>query len=589
MTAIDYAIVIAYLLFALSVGFFYSKKASQDSESFFLGGRNLPWWAIGVSMVATSFASDTPLVTTEMIREEGLQKLWWVLISVMPLIVGIFLFSRLWRRANIITDAQFYELRYEGKAAAFLRGFRAFFSGIIQNLVTMALVIFGMSRVISVMTGIEDEMLSISICIAVALTYATFSGFYGVVITDLVQFGIATFSMIALAVIAVVRLGGLDTVLTTLSAMPEFGPDKLTLLPDFSRFDENTARLLIYIFVFWWNDASGYNMQRMSACRNEKDAVKATLFYAVFQAVRPWMWVVVGLASIIMFPTLQQHNDAYPMVMNEFLGPGLRGLLVTAFLAAFMSTIDTQLNWGASYVMTDGYRRFVKKNATEKHYMLVTKLVVVGLMLLGAAIVPLITSVMAAWEFLVMLMIGSGIFMVWRWFWWRINAYTEITALVLGLVAGFGTLAVAWIAKEERAYISTEVYQGALAWVETSYEIKIAILTAIVVPICLLVTYLTPPTSKEKLTEFYRTVRPGGCWSILDDDVRALPGKVLSWQTVIDVFGGMMLCYGLSLAIGFAILMRSIPAAVCLSFAVFGAVLVKKWFNKEVEMMQAAD
>ena len=585
MTYIDYAIVIGYMLFALSVGLFFSKKASKNSESFFLGGRSLPWWAIGVSMVATSFASDTPLVTTEMVRGEGLQKLWWVLISVMPLIVGIFLFSRLWRRANIITDAQLYELRYEGRSAAFLRGFRAFFSGVVQNLLTMAWVIFGMSRVITIMTGIENQVLTVGICIGVALTYATFSGFYGVVITDLVQFSIATISMIALAVIAAVELGGMESILNEVAALPEYGDKTLAIFPDFKTLNDDTIRMIVFVTLFWWSDAGGYNMQRMSACRNERDSVLATLFYAVFQTIRPWMWVVVGLASIVLFPDLEEHTDGYPMVMNEFLGWGMRGLLVTAFLAAFMSTIDTQLNWGASYLMTDIYQRFINKNGTDSHYMLVTRFVVVGLMLVGAAIVPLVTSVMAAWEFLTLIMIGSGFFTVLRWFWWRVNAYTEITSLLLGLAIGLANLAVMWIAKEQRDYVPESLYNGAVAWNAQLFELRLAILTGIVIPVSLLVTYLTPPVSKERLEEFYRAVRPGGFWSVLDKDVRALPGSVLSWATFMYVAGGMMLCYGFSLAIGYAILLKFSVSAVCLGIACIGALLVKRWFHKELESM----
>jgi SSS family solute:Na+ symporter len=587
MSTLDYGIVIAYMLFALSIGVFFSKKASESSENYFLGGRKLPWWMIGISMVATSFASDTPLVTTEMVRIDGLQKLWWVLISVMALIVGIFLFSRLWRRANIITDAEFYELRYEGNSAAFLRGFRAFFSGVIINLLTMAWVIFGMSTVITILTGLP-KVPAVGICVIVALTYATFSGFYGVVVTDFVQFFIATFSMIALAVISVINLGGLENILSTVASLPGYGPETLTIFPDLTTLNSDTIRLLIFVFVFWWNDANGYNMQRMSACRNERDAVLATLFYAIFQTIRPWMWVVVGLASIVMFPTLKEHTNAYPMVMDKFLGPGMRGLLVVAFLAAFMSTIDTQLNWGASYLMIDVYQRFIKKEASQKHYMFVTKIVVVMLMLAGAAIAPLLTSVMAAWEFLTLLMIGSGIFTVLRWFWWRINAYTEITALGLGLIIGFSNFGVVFIAKGQWTFMPDCINNFAVFWKDgILFEVKIAILTAIVVPVSLLVTFMTPQVSKEKLESFYRKVRPGGFWSVLDKDVRNLPGKVLSWSTIIDVAGGMMLCYGLSLAIGFAILMKFTIVAICLVLAVIGAIIVKRWFKKEVRILES--
>lgn len=590
MTALDYAIVVGYMLIALSIGFFFSKKASQSSEDYFLGGRKLPWWIIGVSMIATSFASDTPLVTTEMVRIDGLQKLWWVLISVMPLIVGIFLFSRLWRRANIITDAEFYELRYEGKSAAFLRGFRAFFSGVIQNLLTMGWVIFGMSTVITILTGLP-KFPAVATCVIVALTYATFSGFYGVAITDFVQFFIATFSMIALAVISVVKLGGLEKVLSAVASQPGFSPDTLTIFPDLTTLNTDTIRLLVFVFIFWWNDANGYNMQRMSACRNERDSVLATLFYAIFQTIRPWMWVVVGLASIVIFPEVKEHTNAYPMVMDKFLGPGLRGLLVTAFLAAFMSTVDTQLNWGASYLMTDVYQRFIKKEVSQKHYMIITKIVVVLLMLAGAAIAPLLTSVMAAWEFLTLLMIGSGFFTVLRWFWWRINAYTEITALALGLIIGLSNFAIVFVANQQWAFVPDSINEFAAYWKGGEggilFEIKIAILTGIVIPVSLLVTFLTPPVSKEKLEHFYRKIRPGGFWSVLSKEVRNLPGKAINISTLFEVAGGMMLCYGLSLAIGFSILMKFSIAILCLLIAAIGAVIVRRWFKKEVQTLES--
>jgi len=581
MTTLDYGIIIAYMLFALGVGLFFSKKASQNTESYFLGGRTLPWWMIGISMVATSFASDTPLWTTEVIRTDGLQRLWWVLIAVMTLIVGIFLFSRLWRRAEIVTDAEFYELRYEGKSAAFLRGFRAFMSGIVQNVVTMGWVIFAMSSIITVMTGIENQRVAVGICIAVALTYATFSGFYGVVVTDSVQFFLAIGSMVALAVIAVANVGGMEEVLAGVAAQPGYGPKTLMVFPDLTKFDMNTAKLLIIVLVFAWGDAGGYNMQRMSACRNERDAVKATIFYAIFQTIRPWMWVVVGLVSIVLFPTISEpysHTHAYAFVMDRFLGPGLRGLLVVAFLAAFMSTIDTHLNWGASYLMVDVYQRFIKKDASQKHYMIATKICVVLLMCGGAAVVPLLNSITKAMEFMAMLMIGSGIIAVLRWFWWRVNAYTEISAIILGLVIGLANLV-----------IPDSVVLGGLAWSAVPFEVKIALFTAIVVPVTLIVTFLTPPVSKEKLEAFYRKVRPGGFWGILDKEVRALPGKAIGPSILVDVVGAILMCYGLSLAIGYAILMKFVHSGICLVLAAAGAAIVAVWFRKEVKRLEGSN
>jgi len=577
---LDYAIMAVYMLFALGTGIYFSKRASQSSENYFLGGRSLPWWMIAVSMVATSFASDTPLVVTEITRTDGLQRIWWVFVAVLALIVGIFLFSRLWRRAAIITDAQFYELRYEGKSAAFLRGFRAFFAGIVQNLIIISYLIFAMSTIITTMTDIPNWW-AIGVCTLVALVYSTFSGFYGVVVTDFIQFFIATFSMIALAVIAVAKVGGLGHVLDTITATEGYGPRTLSIFPNFRSFDLDLVKLLVYLFVLWWIDASGYNMQRMSACRNERDSVLATIFYAIFQCCRPWIWVVVALVSIVLFPTLTEpYNDthAYPLVMKEYLGYGLKGLLVTAFLAAFMSTIDTHLNWGASYIMTDVYERFIKKDATQQHYMIVTKLVVVFMMAAGVGIAVYIAwrglTVSAVWEFFAFIMVGSGMISVARWFWWRINAFTEITALSLGLVLGL-----------TNPFIPESVVLFGYPWPEMPFEIKIAFLTGIVVPVSIIITFLTPAVSKEKLEEFYRKVRPGGFWGVLSSDIRELPGKALSLSTIIDVMGGIMLCYGISLAIGYSILLKFDKAGICCLSAVIGGFIVVRWYKKEVKVL----
>ncbi|MHC4322996.1 MAG: sodium:solute symporter family protein [Planctomycetota bacterium] len=577
---LDYAIIASYMLFAVGTGIFFSRRASKSSENYFLGGRSFPWWMIAVSMVATSFASDTPLVVTEITRTDGLQRIWWIFVAVLALIVGIFLFSRLWRRAEIITDAEFYELRYEGRSAAFLRGFRAFFAGIVQNLLVIGGVTFAMSSIITTMTDIP-RWWAIGACMLVALVYATFSGFYGVVVTDFVQFFIATFSMIALAVIAVVKAGGLGHVLDTIAATEGYGPRTLSIFPDFKSFDLDLVKLLIYIFILWWIDASGYNMQRMSACRNERDAVRATIFYAIFQCCRPWIWVVVALVSIVLFPVLTEpynDTDAYPLVMNEYLGYGLKGLLITAFLAAFMSTIDTHLNWGASYMITDVYKRFIKKDATQRHYMVVTKIIVVLMMAAGVGITLYIAwrelTVSAVWEFFAFIMVGGGMISVARWFWWRINAYTEITALSLGLILGLAN-----------PFIPGTIVLFGYPWPEMPFEIKIAFLTGIVVPVSIVVTFLTPAVSKEKLEEFYRKVRPGGFWGILSGEVRQLPGKALSLSTIIDVIGGIMLCYGISVAIGYSILLKFDKAAICCLLAVIGGFIVVRWYKKEVKVL----
>jgi SSS family solute:Na+ symporter len=387
--------------------------------------------------------------------------------------------------------------------------------------------------------------------------------------------------MIALAIISVVKIGGLEYVLDTITANEDYGRKTLSIFPDFKSFNLDLVKLLIYIFVFWWMDANGYNMQRMSACKNERHSVLATIFYAIFQCCRPWIWVVVALVSIVLFPALTEpynDTDAYPLVMSEYLGYGLKGLLVTAFLAAFMSTIDTHLNWGASYIMTDVYQRFIKKDATQRHYMIVTKIVVVLLMAAGVCIALYIAwrklTVSAVWEFLAFMIVPPGMINVARWFWWRINAYTEITALFLGLVLGLVNL-----------FIPESVVLFGYSWPDIPFEIKIAFLTAVVVTISIIVTFLTPAVSKGKLEEFYRKVRPGGFWGILGSEVRELPGKALVASTIIDVIGGIMLCYGISLAIGYSILLKFNKAGICCLLTIIGGFIVYRWYKKEVKIL----
>lgn len=572
---IDYTIIASYMAFAVGVGIFFSRKASKDSESFFLGGRSMPWWAIALSMVATSFASDTPIWVTEVTREHGLQRLWWVIISVLPLIIGIFLFSRLWRRAGIITDAEFYELRYDGKPAAFLRGFRAFSSGIIQNLFTIAWVTFAMSTVISVLIPGVDKEQAVILCMVIATFYAVFSGFYGVVATDVVQFFVTMGSMLLLAIMAVNSAGGMETVLEQVRAADGYGETTLALFPDFSTFNADVAKILLIFTLVWWSDASGYNMQRMAACRDEKDAIRSTLFYALFQSCRPWLWVVVGLVSIAVFPELDKHSEAYPRVISEYAGVGLKGLLVTAFMAAFMSTVDTHLNWGASYLTVDFYKRFIKKDAQQSHYVMVSRAFMVALMVAGYFFVRMVDSVTQVMESLSYMLAAGGIVSVLRWFWWRISAWTEIAALVGGF-AGWAIY----------SFIPGDTLFLGVAWKEVDWVFKIAMLVSVVFPLSILVTFLTQPTSPEVLERFYKKVRPGGAWGATSKKVGKVEGSAFALSSWLDVAGGVMLCYGLSLSIGYATLLKFVPSAICLLASGVGGYLVYIWYGNESERLK---
>jgi Na+/proline symporter len=400
-------------------------------------------------------------------------------------------------------------------------------------------------------------------------------GFLSAVLTDLLQFLIAVIAMIALAVISVQAFGGMDQVLAAVVAAPGYGERTITMIPDFSGHGLDLACFIIIIGL-WWGDAGGYVMQRLSACRDERDAVKAMLFFAVFQSVRPWMWAVVALVSIAVFPVLPDgHTDtqAYALVMNKYLAAGMKGLLITAFAGAFMSTITSQLNWGASYLMRDFYCRFLRPQAAGREFILVSRAFTVLLAAAGMAVVPLLASVTQAWEFLALLTAGSGFFGVVRWFWWRCNAWTELSAIGLGLLCAVANLLLNRFAPHWMVF-------GA-PWPELRFEIKLALFTALVVPSSLLVTYLTPPVNREKLEAFYRKVRPGGWWGGISAETRALPDRALNRRSVLGLLWGFCLCAGSTLGVGYAILQRPGLAALGLVLCLVGAAGFYAWFRRE--------
>jgi Na+/proline symporter len=577
LATIDYIIIASYLLMLAGVGIWYAKKAGRGTDDFFLGGRSLPWWALGISMAAGSFASDTPLVITELVRSDGIQRVWWMFSGVITLSAGVVLFSRLWRRACLVTDVQLFEFRYSGKSSAILRGFRAFYGGFFQNIIAIAWVTFGMTAVLSTLTG-WNQYVSIGICVAVALSYAVASGLYGSVMTDMIGFVVKVGSMTALAVICVHQAGGMKSVIDTVNSLPNYGPSHTALFPSLHSRDGQVAALFINLGLMWWADAGGFVMQRMSACRDEKDAVKATLLFTIFQAIRPWIWIPVGLVSIVWFPILtgsESITQAYPLVVRKSLDAGLRGLVVTSFIAAFTSTIVCQLNWGSSYLTNDIYKRFLHKNATSRELIVCARLSSVLLMLSAAAIVPLLSSITAVMEFMTMIYLGGAIVSFFRWFWWRINAWSEITALVGGIAVAtlYLVMSLVW-GKADPGWIGTY-----LGW---KFEIRMAIQTGIVLMLTLAVTLLTRPSSKEQLEEFYRKVRPGGFWGGISPEVRSLPGTALSLGSVIDILGVLAVAFGLTLTIGFAILQQFVYVLPSCAAVALGIYRVRGWYRREV-------
>ncbi len=576
LATLDYIIIAAYMVFSIGIGVIFAKKASGSTEDYFVGGRSMPWWLIGTSMVATTFASDTPLAMTEMVREHGLWRNWFWWNACIAQIMAVFLFARLWRRAQVTTDNELLEIRYSGKPAAALRGFKAVYFAVIFNFLVMGWVIRAMAAVVTTMMPI-NEWVAIIACIVVALVYAVLSGFYGVVATDLVQFVIAIGGSIYLAIIAVSKIGGIDVLKEKILAHPDQGEKVFDLFPPLTGdIGGPFVGFLLFMLVMWWahpySDGGGYIIQRMSSCKNERHSVLATLYFAVLNMVRGWPWIMVALVSLVLFPDLSGtatgNTGAYPLVMNTYLGVGFKGLLVTSFLAAFMSTIDTHLNWGASYIMTDVYQRFIRPDATQAHYVKVTKVVVVLLMVGAGVVAGMLTSISAAWEFAFLMGSGLGLVLVLRWFWWRITAISEIVALGSSAFLAFLNLFLSLTFPE------LEILGFPIATMPL--HIKAFLIIPLTILAWVTATFLTRPTPKEKLVEFYQRVTPGGAWGILPAEVRNAGTPVLGLGFVWDWLAGLALAFGLTFGMGALIFQNWLPAAIYIVVAVVGGIRVAR-------------
>ena len=592
---IDWTIILIYIAFSLGVGIYFSKRAKSSTEEYYLSGRTLPWWVVGTSMVATTFAADTPLAITEFVRGPGIWQNWFWWNLLMGSLLGVFLFSRLWRRAEVLTDNELLEIRYSGKPAAFLRAFKAGYFAILYNFIVMGWVINAMASVMAVMLNM-DKWTAVWICVIIALIYAILSGFWGVVVTDLVQFCIAMFGSIALAIIAVNHVGGMEMLLEKLSGL--LGSDAIhenTLkfippVPDAnvttSEFWESPfSKFMIFISVMWWShhgtDGGGYIIQRMSSAKNERHALLATLWFNLAHyALRVWPWIIVAVVSIVMFPMIPESYSelgvkaGYPLVMNTLLGPGMKGILIVSFLAAFMSTIDTHLNWGSSYMINDIYKRFFKPNESEVHYVFVGKIFTIILMVLAAFTALKMQSISKAWEFIFSMGAGIGLVLILRWFWWRINAWSEITALATSISVTISLEVLAW-SQTIAAGDTYELFAASPILFGISLQVhhKLMIIVPLAIIAWLTATFLTKPEPVDKLKEFYNRVQPGGWWEPIT------AGYTHTLQPVSEGFfmqwiAGILMIYGFTFGIGNLIFQNYSLSVILFGFAGIGSYLV---------------
>ncbi len=548
LETIDWVIIAAYFALSLGIGLWYSKRAGKSSSEFFLGGRNMPWYLAGISMVATTFAADTPLAVNELVVQNGISGnwIWWSALT--GGMLTTFFFARMWRRAEVLTELEFIELRYGGKQAGFLRGFKAVYLGLIMNTLIIGWVNVALMSILKIMFGLPDDQVLLYTAAAMVITafYSSLSGLWGVAVTDAVQFLIAMAGCIILAVIVVNsdKIGGIDGLKTQLADKPwafDFFPSVGKSGAAGGAFSITWLTFIAFVGVQWWSSwypgaepgGGGYVAQRMMSAKNEKHAIFATLFFQIAHyALRPWPWILVGLCSLVLYPGLAHPGDGYVMAMNDFLPAGLKGMLLVAFLAAYMSTISTQLNWGASYLVNDLYKRFTRpvssfenEDKAEKHYVMAARVVTLLVMVIALWVSTKITSISGVWSFIMECGAGLGLVLILRWYWWRINAWSEIAATIAPFIA----FAVCKFGIEGKLVTGDDL----VYW--QSNKITFFITVAFTTVTWLVVTFMTKPESDATLSHFYNKVRPMGNWGkfTLPTNVGKPGYLVLCWLSSI--------------------------------------------------------
>jgi Na+/proline symporter len=525
VTALDWGIIAAFFVISLGIGLASAKTAGSSAKEFFLSGRNMPWWLLGVSMVATTFSADTPNLVTDIVRKNGVAGNWAWWAFLLTGMLTVFVYAKLWRRSEATTDLEFYEMRYSGKGAAFLRAFRAIYLGVFFNVVIMATVSLAAIKIGGVMLGLSPVQ-TLLIASIVTVVYSSFGGLKGVLLTDFFQFFIAMVGSFGAAyyVLELPEIGSLQQLLSH-----EVVATKLDFVPDFSDPNIYIPLFIMPIAIQWWATwypgaepgGGGYIAQRMLSAKDEKNAIGATLFFNIAHyALRPWPWIIVALGSLVVFPSIADLQVAFPNIpadklgddlaypaMLTFLPTGMIGIVLASLIAAVMSTLSTHLNWGSSYVVNDFYLRFVKPEASDKELVAVGRISTVVLMILSAILALALSSALSAFQILLQIGAGTGLIFILRWFWWRINAYTEISAMAISFAVA----------------IFFEVINPKVGWIDIPMEasyLKLVYSVSITTVGWLIVTFLTQPEKDEVLLSFYRKVQPAS----------------LGWKAVLDRF-----------------------------------------------------
>lgn len=573
---IDWLIIAIYFLVALAIGIWASKKAGSDTQSFFLAGRSMPWWLLGISMVATTFSTDTPNLVTDLVRQKGVSGNWAWWAFLLTGMLTVFIYAKLWRRSNVLTDIEFYELRYSGKAAAFLRGFRALYLGLVFNVLVMGTVSLAAIKFGEILLGWQGWFTLLIAC-TVTIVYSVLGGLRAVIITDFIQFVLAmagsVFAMFY--ILNLPEIGGIKNLI-----LHENVIGNLSFFPDFSDPNSWVPVIFVPFAVQWWASyypgaepgGGGYIAQRMFSARDENHAIGATLLFNVCHyALRPWPWIIIALSSLIIFPDLKDIQSAFPNLPEDKLGhdvaypamltllpPGLLGLVAASLIAAFMSTMSTQLNLGASYLVNDFYKRFINKSANEQQLVSAGRLFTIVSVCLGAGLGLTLTNASQAFELLLMIGAGTGLIYILRWFWWRINAYTEIIAMITSLII---------------AYYFNFLNDSYAVWIEIVIG---AVLTTIT---WIIATFITPPEDEKTLMRFVGIVNPGGPgWKKFEQKK-----TIERWSVpkgILSMLLGSIAVYGILLGTGSFIYGNYLIATSLMAISLICVYfLLKAWFQ----------